>query len=249
MGQGVVGQIVLHLLAGGGQQGADERPPGRGDAPQPPQPGPPGQVEKQGLGVVVGGVGGGDPVGPRLPGRLAQKGVPHVPGGLLQAGPPGPGLAGHVAGAQKQGDGGENPPVGQPLGPAAQGHELFHEGGVPPGLLPPELVVIVGGGQGKAQPGPQAVQGVEQAHRVGPAGHGAQHGAPRGDQVQPPDQLFHGFEHGGPPSCAVYSSRCHSRSLKVVNSGCHCSSTIPVSPWRFLAMMHSARLGFSVSRL
>ena len=36
-------------------------------------------------------------------------------------------------------------------------------------------------------------------------------------------------------------------SLKVVKSGSHCSSTVRVSPWRFLATMHSARLGFSLA--
>ena len=49
--------------------------------------------------------------------------------------------------------------------------------------------------------------------------------------------------------CAPYSACCQLMSLKVVNSGSHCSSTVPVSPWRFLAMMHSARLGFSTSFL
>ncbi len=56
----------------------------------------------------------------------------------------------------------------------------------------------------------------------------------------------------GPPEKIIRiqgSLCCHSMSLKEVKSGSHCSSMVRVSPWRFLATMHSARLGFSVSLL
>ena len=45
MGQAVVGQILLHLPPGGGEQGADQAVPGRLDACQPTESGTPGQVE------------------------------------------------------------------------------------------------------------------------------------------------------------------------------------------------------------
>ncbi len=99
VGQGVAAQVVLHLGAGGGEQGADDLLPFGEDAPQPPQAGAPGQVEQDGLHVVAGGVGGGDEVGPRLPGGLAEESIAHIPGGFLDARAPQAGLTGHVAGA------------------------------------------------------------------------------------------------------------------------------------------------------
>ena len=60
----------LHLLPLYIQHGADDPPVHRGDAPQPLQPRAPEQVQYHRLGVVVGGVGGGD-----FPGQAAQKRV------------------------------------------------------------------------------------------------------------------------------------------------------------------------------
>ena len=65
----------------------------------------------------------------------------------------------------------------QAVPPAAQGDELADEGRVPVGLLPTQLVVVVGGGQCKGDLPAQSVQLVEQAHGVRSAGYGAQDGA------------------------------------------------------------------------
>ena len=186
-------QVVLHLLAGDGEQRADNAVPLGQDASQPPQTGAPGHVEENGLHIVAGGVGGGNQVRPRLPRRLTQKRVAHIPGGLLNAGSLEAGLGGHVAGARIERDGGEYTSVGQTALPAAQFCELLHKPLVPVGLRPPEPVVVVGGGQGKIQPGAQPVQSVEHSHRVRSAGHGAQHPGAGGDQVLFPDKLFNGF--------------------------------------------------------
>ena len=55
VGEGVIAEIVLDLPPGGGEQGADQIVPAGGDARQPSQPGTPGEVKEDGLGVVVGG--------------------------------------------------------------------------------------------------------------------------------------------------------------------------------------------------
>lgn len=121
-------------------------------------------------------------VAPALSGPV-EKGVTHLTGGLLRPNSHLCGLGRHVAGAGKQGDSGELRAVGQALRTAAEGYELGHESGVPAGLLPPKLVVKVGGGQGEVQLRPKMIQGVEQADGVGPAGDRAQHMAAGGDQA------------------------------------------------------------------
>ncbi len=51
--------------------------------------------------------------------------------------------------------------------------------------------------------------------------------------------------------CGRHSSSSNRSStvLKAVYSGVHRRGTLPVSPWRFLATMHSAMFRFSVSSL
>ena len=68
--------------------------------------------------------------------------------------------------------------------------DKLHKPLVPVGLLPPQPVVVVGGGQGKAQLAPQPVQSVEHGDGVRPAGHGAQHPGAGGNQVLLPDKIF-----------------------------------------------------------
>ena len=80
---------------------------------------------------------------------------------------------------------------------AAQLDKLLHKALVPVGLRPPEPVVVVGGGQAEAELFPQAVEDVKHGHRVRPAGHGAQHRSPRGDQVLLPDKAFYLSQHSG----------------------------------------------------
>ena len=142
-------------------------------------------------------MGGGDPAGARLLRGLAEKGVAHIPGGLLNARPPDAGLGGHIPGAYVQGDGGPYSPVTPPVPAAAQLDELLHKPLVPVGLRPPQPVVVVGGGQGEVQPVPQAAENVEHGHRVRPAGHGAQHRGPRGNQVLLPDKALYLSQHSG----------------------------------------------------
>ena len=245
MGQSVEAQIFLHLGPCGGEHGADQPLPHRADAGQPPQAAAPEQVEQDGLSIVIRGVGGGDQGSAQLCRGLPEEGVTHLPGGLLQASSQLSGLGSHVAPAHIEGDTGQLMSVH--LGGAAPlGDEAADECFVPPGFLPPQLMVVVGGSQTEPHPLPEQVQPVQEIHRVRPPGAGAQHRAPRRDHsvgldegVQPMERA--GMGHG------QYSSWVRSMEEKVVYSGSHWSSTVRVSPCRFLAMMHSARLWFSDS--
>lgn len=186
-GQPPEAEIRLDLIPRDGQQGTDHIPLTGADPSQAAQPGPPDQVEQDGLRVIPGVVGGGDPLGPAGPGGPAEKIIAHVPGGLLHTAAAAAGLSGHIAAPDEQFHRGQVPPcpVGleQAVPPAAQGDELADEGRVPVGLLPTQLVVVVGGGQCKGDLPAQSVQLVEQAHGVRSAGYGAQDGAAGGDQL------------------------------------------------------------------
>ena len=127
-------------------------------------------MEQEGLGVVVGIVGRGDPVRSQAAGGLAEEGVPHLAGGFLHtlAQPGGPGR--HVAGA------------------CIKLHAVFpapvsYKRLVPIGLRPPQAMVIVGRGDRKAPLGPQPGGQVKQAHGVRPAGDGAEHRPAGGEHV------------------------------------------------------------------
>ncbi len=210
---------------------------------RPWQPGAPGQTEQKGLGVVVGIVGGGDDRRARFRRGFLQKGVPQFPGGLFNALPPAGGLGGDVGLPQMEGD----PCLGAPAP---------DKGGVPLGFRPPQPVVEVGGVEGDALP---AGEPVEQAHGIRPAGDGAEHRSAGGQHGVFCCELDGFFQHGSSLQkesgggrnkirpARQYSVCLRSMEAKVVYSGSHCSSTVPVSPWRFLAMMHSARLWSSVS--
>ena len=202
VGEAVQAEIVLHLPAGGSEHGPHQISPPGGDARHALESGPPDKVEQQGLGVVVGGVGGGDAVAAQALGSLAQEGVPHVTGGLLQPPALPGGLTGHVAPAHRQLHGGQGVfpfRPGNALGAAPSGRKVPDKGLVPVGLRPPEAVVVVGGNQVEAQDVPQQPQPVEQVHRVRPPGHGAQHPAPPGEHV-----VFH---------CKGIQGVCHRFSL------------------------------------
>ena len=99
-------------MPGGGEQGADQAVPAGGDAGEAPEPGAPGEVEEDGLGVVVGGVGGGDQIGTRLLGGPAEKGIAQDAGGLFNARPGAGGLFPHIALFLVQFYRGKHPPVG-----------------------------------------------------------------------------------------------------------------------------------------
>ena len=127
-------------------------------------------MEEDGLGVVVGVVGSGQLLGPQFLGGLGEEAVPHGPGGLLHPFALLLGLLGHVPLAHDEGD----VPLLAPLG---------DEGLVPLGLLPPQLVVEVGGVEVEVPFLGQLLQHGEQGHGVSPAGEGHQDGGAGGEHV------------------------------------------------------------------
>ena len=157
MGDSVFLQIVLNFPSRDAQQGADDFPPAGRDPAQSQGAGAPGQVQQHRLHIVVPVVGGGDIVAALLLCRLLQETVAQRPGRFLQAQP----LCGGVArGVPMAGD------AGDALFPAP----ALHKGGVPQGFLPPDAVLKM---SGHHIPAP-AVQQVQQAHGVRPAGHSAE---------------------------------------------------------------------------
>ena len=103
MGDALLLQVGRNVALRDGQQGADQDPPHRGDACEPIQPGPPDQVEEDGLRIVIGVVGGGQLVGPQILGSLGEETVAHGPGGLLHPFALLLGLLGHIPLADDQG--------------------------------------------------------------------------------------------------------------------------------------------------
>ena len=167
MREGVFLEKRLHLPPGNGEHRPDYISIHWGNAPQPLQSGSPHQVLQYRFRVVIGSVGRGD-----FPGQPPEKRVPRLPGGGLQ-----PLFPGHnLPGAQAQGD-------------AIAIAELFHEGLVAVGLLPPEAMVEMSRFQGDAQPLPEQIQGKKQRHRVRPAGYGTDHPVAGGNQGISPDKF------------------------------------------------------------
>ena len=157
MGDSVFFQIIFNLFSGDAQQGADDLPPAGWDPAQSQGAGAPGQVQQHRLHIVVPVVGGGDIVAALLLCRLLQETVAQRPGRFLQAQP----LCGGVArGVPMAGD------AGDALLPAP----ALYKSGVPQGFLPPDAVLKMSGHHIPAH----AVQQVQQAHGVRPAGHGAE---------------------------------------------------------------------------
>ena len=170
MGNFFLGQIDGDVDAGGGQQGTDQNASYRRNPCQSIQSGAPGQVEQEGLRVVIGIVGGGDLVGAQLLGGGGEKAVAHGAGGFLHPFALFLGLLGHVAPAHHQGDA----PLLAPLD-----HEVL----VPLGLLPPQLMVEVGGVEGEGPGFGQGLQHGEQGHGICAPGQGAEDGAPLGEHI------------------------------------------------------------------
>ena len=168
VGEGMLPQVGQDLGPGGGEKGPDQLPPPGADTSEALEAAAPDEVEEHGLHVVVGVVGGGDEASPQLFRRLFQKVIAQGPGGLLDTGPTALGLSGDISGAHHAGH--------LPL-PA----QLFHKGGVPVGLRPPETVIEMGGGEGKTLLRRLALEPVEEAHRVGAAGDGTEDMVPRGE--------------------------------------------------------------------
>ena len=118
-------QKAQHFLPGYGEHGPDQRAADRGNSPQPLQTGTPHQMHQHGLGVVIGGMGGGD-----LAGQPSQECVSGISGGSFQ-----PLFA--------RGDGGASPMEGDSHSLA----EIPDKGLVPVGLRTPQAVVEMGCGQ------------------------------------------------------------------------------------------------------
>ena len=115
-------------------------------------------------------MGGGDLVGAQLLGGGGEKAVAHGAGGFLHPFALFLGLLGHVAPAHHQGDA----PLLAPLD-----HEVL----VPLGLLPPQLMVEVGGVEGEGPGFGQGLQHGEQGHGICAPGQGAEDGAPLGEHI------------------------------------------------------------------
>ena len=159
---------VLRLGLGDAQHGPHVAPPHGGDARRPPHPGPPGKAQKQRLGLVGEGVGGGDlHAGAR---QRLEKAVAELAAPLL-------------AGAGRRRGGGKGV-----KGHAVLFAELRHEGGVPGGIRAHAVVHM-----NRLHPNAQSVfifqQKLQQGHGVGPAGDR------RNDPVAGRQQLFAGCQH------------------------------------------------------
>ena len=107
------------------------------------------------------------------------------------------------------------------------------KGFVPVGGLSPQTVVHMAGRQLVAEHRLDPQQQPEQRHAVGPAGNGGAQPLPRREQLvflREGAHFFHDFVH----------QRLKSTSIKRVCAPSQPSGTVLVSPWRFLATMHSA---------
>ena len=137
MGDAVLGQVGEHLRPGAGEQGAHDPVAAGRDAGQPMQPGAPHQMEQQGLQIVVGVMGGGDARTVQSLGALAEKIIAQLPGGLLHTQAAALSLRVHISLAHHEKDVARCAPLG-------------HKGRVPVGFRAPQVVVEVGGRNGKA---------------------------------------------------------------------------------------------------
>ena len=98
-------------------------------------------------------MGGGDPGVLKPPGELKKEAVAHLPGRLLDAPARPLGLPGHVAGGRVKGDAATFAP-----GP--------DKGLVAVGIVPPEVVVVVGGVKGEAPFHGEPQQQLQKAHGI-----------------------------------------------------------------------------------
>ena len=156
MGDSVFFQIILNLFAGDAQQGADDLPPAGWDPAQSQGAGAPGQVQQHRLHIVIPVMGGGNIIAVIRLCRLLQETVAQHPGRFLQAHSLFPGISRRV-------------PMAGDAGHAMLPAPVLYKIGIPQGLLPPDAVLKM---SGHHIPAP-AVQQVQQAHGVRPAGHGA----------------------------------------------------------------------------
>jgi hypothetical protein len=239
VGDAVAAQIVLDDGAAGGEQRPMSLPP-PADAGQAVKPGPPGQVEQQGLGVVVGVVGGGDAVAAQSAAVSSERRTAW-PGGLLHPAPSR--LASSATGPDPlrglPGQGG--PAEGAPphTNPTKERTNASSRR-----IRPPADCGCNGGRQLKAlacrrrySDGADRWNRPRRRRRRAPAAGGSYGTGPEARSW--PNQAL---VHLNTPNGAVDGG-------EGGVLGQHWSSTLPVLTVRFLAMMHSARLCLSESSL
>ena len=125
-------EIGEDLLPGTAQQRAAQLPAHRRDTGKSGASRAADQVQKQGLGIVVGIVGGGDHVAVQALRFPVQKGIAQRPGGFLQA-------QAILFGT------GRNVSVLHRTGNVVFLTPIPNKGGVPKGFLPPDAVLVMGG--------------------------------------------------------------------------------------------------------
>ena len=215
----------LQFLSGTAQQRSNNILPFWRDAAKTSKPCAAQQTQQDRLGVVVGVVCGGD----LSRGSLFQESVAQNTGRFLQTFPGLCGQSGSVA-----------PPQGEGNFPPRA--ELPAELRVPICLLPTNAVVEVSRPQGDPQPGRIAPQQPEQGHRIRPARERGCHIVAGFQKLIffniPINFIFHTIVNG--PLSIVHSGQwIVSRSENEKNCGCHWTLTVPDSPRRFFATMHS----------
>ncbi len=161
--------IPIDLPPAGLQQGADDPPSHRRDAPKSLEARPPQEMEEDRFGIVLPVVGGSGADRAHVTGGSLQKSIAQS--------------AGRVLNAQSL-TAGKFPHIPRPAG---QGNTLLPAPVPDKSLIPvrcgPQPVVEVGGSDLKAPFLRQLGQNVQQSHGVPPAGESAQHGPLPGQQV------------------------------------------------------------------
>ena len=169
MGDVAAAEVVLHLLPGHLQHGADEHPLPGLNAPQALEARASDEVHEHRLRLVPGVVSGGNEGVTLPPGGVVEKGIAQGPGGLLHPLPPLGGSGGHVPVAHMKGDLVAFTPRADKV--------LLPVGGLA------DAVVEVGGPHLVAALLCPVQEAAEQIHGVRSPGHRAQHPVPGGNQV------------------------------------------------------------------
>ena len=172
MGDVPLSGILLQLRPGHAQQRAADSVLLPAHSRQTCKSGSPGQIQEDGLRIVIGVVGSVNPFTILLRRRPAQKSVAQVPGGLLNGKRFLPGIFPHVPPAHSQGD----PP---------RSAGLSDKYLVPVRRFISELVIEMGGQHRTALLPAPHVQQEQQAHGVQSPGDGAQHPLSRPGQNRP----------------------------------------------------------------
>ena len=209
---------LLGLRAGQAEQRAAEAGAAGPDARGAVETGSPRQPEQQRLGLVSSSMGGGDRIYPTGP-QSIEAGIAELPRPVLpRMHRNGSAHVSRMEHAQRH------------IQPGAFGAD---KGFVPVGGLSPQAVVHMAGRQLVAEHRLDQQQQPKQRHAVGPARNGGAQPLPRREQLvflREGAHFFHDLVH----------QRLKSTSIKRVCAPSQPSGTVLVSPWRFLATMHSA---------